>query len=266
MADDSTPFVCLVCIQTLHKAEIRSLHREIEDLKSVCQELRAELQATKEVAAAAVRPTAATSVINEIHEAAAFQALKKDVENIQAILESQSKSYATAVKIGERNEYRPVKQPNKAATKQSSEGQAKATATDKSHHHSLPKHKVPVAGARKIWGTMKETPATAVTAALTKLTSVTNDQVKVKRKYKSVNRNNNRMRWWFVLRGDEDTLVKLESEWEQVRLQTNWKLEPLQVFAGDSGPVEDSGPTAATIELQVDENSSNTPNSESFLD
>ena len=112
LADDSTPFVCLVCIQMLHKAEIRSLHKEIEELKSVCQELRAELQATKEVAAAAVCPTAATSIINEIHEAAAFQALKKDVENIQATLESQSKSYATAVKIGKRNEYRPVKQPN----------------------------------------------------------------------------------------------------------------------------------------------------------
>ena len=47
-------------------------------------------------------------------------------------------------------------------------------------------------------------------------------------KYKSINGNSNRIRWWFVLRGDEDILSVLESEWEQVQLQ---KLEPLLKFS-----------------------------------
>ena len=55
-------------------------------------------------------------------------------------------------------------------------------------------------------------------------------------KYKSINENSNRIRWWFVLRGDEDILSVLESEWEQVQLQ---KLEPLLKFS-DSDELVDS--------------------------
>ena len=74
------------------------------------------------------------------------------------------------------------------------------------------KTKVPVAGARKVWGTMKET----TTAALS---------------------NSVKNRWWFVLRGGEDLLTKLESEWEYVQLQTKWKLEPLLKFSESTDEV-----------------------------
>ena len=33
------------------------------------------------------------------------------------------------------------------------------------------------------------------------------------------------MRWWFLLKGDENILKKLEEEWEKIQLQTKWKLE-----------------------------------------
>ena len=33
--------------------------------------------------------------------------------------------------------------------------------------------------------------------------------------------------WWFVLRGEESTLQNLESCWNQLELQTKWKLEPV---------------------------------------
>ena len=33
-------------------------------------------------------------------------------------------------------------------------------------------------------------------------------------------------RWWFLLKGTEPLLQKLEDEWDKVSLQTNWKLEP----------------------------------------
>ena len=35
----------------------------------------------------------------------------------------------------------------------------------------------------------------------------------------------NKMKWWFILRGDENTLKMLESDWERIQIQTNWKLE-----------------------------------------
>ena len=69
---------------------------------------------------------------------------------------------------------------------------------------------------------------------MTKLTSVTSDQVKARRKFKSLNGNGNHIRWWFVVRGSEDVLSKLESDWEQVQLQTKWKIEPLLKFAEEN--------------------------------
>ena len=35
------------------------------------------------------------------------------------------------------------------------------------------------------------------------------------------------IRWWFVVRGSEETIQQLESGWPKVQLQTAWKLEPL---------------------------------------
>ena len=70
---------------------------------------------------------------------------------------------------------------------------------------------------------MRETSTAAVTTTLSKCTSVGDDQLQVNRKFKSINGTNRLVRWWFVLRGSEDAL----REWEQVQLQTNWKLEPL---------------------------------------
>jgi len=48
-------------------------------------------------------------------------------------------------------------------------------------------------------------------------------QVQVKCKYKLGNKKI--VRWWFVLRGYEEVLCKVDSEWEKVSFQTNGKLE-----------------------------------------
>ena len=39
------------------------------------------------------------------------------------------------------------------------------------------------------------------------------------------------MHWWFVLRGSEAVMGKLDEEWGKVSLQTNWKLMPLLRFS-----------------------------------
>ena len=61
----------------------------------------------------------------------------------------------------------------------------------------------------------------AVSSTLAKLTSVQSEtQVQVKRKYKLSDKKT--VRWWFVVRGTEEVLTKIENEWERVSLQTNW--------------------------------------------
>ena len=59
-------------------------------------------------------------------------------------------------------------------------------------------------------------------------------------------------------KGREDILSILESEWEQVQLQTNWKLEPLLKFS-DSDEL-------AVSEIHAEDHSNPNSNSESFLD
>ena len=79
----------------------------------------------------------------------------------------------------------------------------------------------------------------AVSSTLTKLTSVQSEtQVQVKRKYKLSDKKT--VRWWFVVRGTEEVLTKIENEWERVSLQTNWKIEPVLRFqpAADSAESE----------------------------
>ena len=35
-----------------------------------------------------------------------------------------------------------------------------------------------------------------------------------------------RPRWWYVVHSSESTLMELEAKWDQVKVQTSWKLEP----------------------------------------
>ena len=257
LTDNSTPFVCLVCTQLQHNAEIQMLLSEIEVLKSECQELRAELRATR-----ADTPATPTLAGNESTQPAAFQVLKKDVEQLQATVEAQSKSYAAALKTGGRSKAQSKKKSRYDKTNRTMNNQSESSQTSSVKHspskHSSSKPKVPVSGARKVWGTMRETSASAVIATLTKLTSMSSEQVQARRKFKSINGKSNHTRWWFVLRGDEDILSILESEWEQVQLQTNWKLEPLLKFS-------DSDELAVSV-IHAEDHSNPNSNSESFLD
>ncbi len=98
------------------------------------------------------------------------------------------------------------------------------TATNSQQEQQLPtRPPVPVAGKRRIWGTLKACSSQAVKCAINQLTAIGEDKIQVKRKYKTLR--NNRLRWWHVVSGEEADLQQLESEWDKVQVQTNWKLE-----------------------------------------
>ena len=82
-----------------------------------------------------------------------------------------------------------------------------------------------------MWGTLKTTTSSAVLSTLAKLTTIPQEVLNVKRKYKKSNDRVKPLRWWFVLRGSEDVMKKLDNEWGKVSLQTNWKIMPLLRFS-----------------------------------
>ena len=102
---------------------------------------------------------------------------------------------------------------------------------------------VKVSGARKVWSTIKSCTVTSVKSAISRVCK--NDTVKVKRKVKNNPGDSNgarSSRWWFILHDTEEALVTLEVNWEQLALQTSWKLmdcympEPHPPAAGN--PIE----------------------------
>ena len=96
---------------------------------------------------------------------------------------------------------------------------------------------------RRVWGTLKHTPAGAVVATLKKLTTI-GEQLTVKRVFRS-GIANSRDRWWFHLLGSEDLLKQLEGEWESVLLQTKWKLELCTKPATNDTNTSHSSPTVS---------------------
>ena len=94
---------------------------------------------------------------------------------------------------------------------------------------------ISVPGARRIWGALKSTTTRAVEKVITSLTTVGGSELKIKRKYKTATDSSTRVvRWWFVVRAEEFVLEQLQKEWNQVALQTDWKLTPLLQYAKSS--------------------------------
>ena len=86
-------------------------------------------------------------------------------------------------------------------------------------HQSSTQAPVPVTGKRRIWGSLKACSSQAVECAIHQLTTICEDKIQVKCKYKKDR--NNRLHWWHDLSGEESDLQQLESKWEKVKLQTS---------------------------------------------
>ena len=105
-----------------------------------------------------------------------------------------------------------------------------------------------VSGARRVWGTLPTTQSAAVISTLKKLTKA-GSKVRVYRKFRTSRQG--KACWWFNLKGNENDLCMLESEWDSVALQTKWKLE--HCYKPNAMP---NNPTPA-VEQDVHANSDN---------
>ena len=185
----------------------------------------------------------AASAQADLKDSETLTALHKDVQ----VLKNNALSYADAL-AGKKCQPRRRQRNDHKAKK--SNGMEHSPAAPK---HVL-KERISVIGARKIWGTLRSTTVTAVTRALETVTDLPIDQLSVKRKYKNMINSKKSVRWWFVIRGDESNLQKLEECWQLVSLQTNWKIEPLLTYKEET--------EEATVPQSVDV-SDNNPHEES---
>lgn len=83
-------------------------------------------------------------------------------------------------------------------------------------------NKEKIEGARRVWGTISMCTTGTVQNTIKKLCSV--NSVQVRRKMREMP--NGKLCWWFVLHDNEAMLQEIDKKWEQVSLQTMWKLEP----------------------------------------
>lgn len=91
---------------------------------------------------------------------------------------------------------------------------------------------------RSAWGTLKNTTITGVANTLKVLGKVPVNALIIKRKYKTAKNNSKRVvRWWFVIRGEENIL---QNNWSSVSIQTGWKLEQFQTESMHVGTHSDA--------------------------
>ena len=80
--------------------------------------------------------------------------------------------------------------------------------------------KVQVVGARS---TMTVTTTSSLKSTILKFCPLTTLQIKRKTVLDVAG---NVRRWWFIIRASENVFLDLEGSWDQLKLQTGWKLEP----------------------------------------
>ncbi len=150
-------------------------------------------------------------------------------------------SWSTVVKKGRGGRQQaPRINPSNGRQQENHTGSSGGTKPDRP---TPTRSKLKVAGVRRIWGTLKTSPTSAIASALKKFTTV-GSKLTVKRKFKT--NEAGKVKWWFLVKGVEDDLSKLEGEWQQVKVQTAWRLETCYLPAlmeGDTaaeGPAQDS--------------------------
>ena len=108
-------------------------------------------------------------------------------------------------------------------------------------------NKIKVVGARRIWGTLKSSSAKTVKSVILRVCKI-GGELRIKRKDRE-NPITGRQRWWYVVHGSESTLMELEAKWDQVKVQTSWKLEPCFMAESQSTPPPSSTTTDAANTL-----------------
>ena len=222
-ADASLNFVCIACTQKAGDATVRELKGEIASLKAEILVLKSALTEMNRTAEQAPdSQNAVTPTVDEAWVTVSRQPRKPNTERQQRYPRRPKRHQQSATVAG-RNE----------------ESSNERIQTTNRRDNLGGRDRTPQAGARKIWGTLKSTTARAVERAISTIAKIPFKDFSVKRKFKNIQGDHNRRRiarWWFVVRAEESILQELTESWNAIAIQTNWKLEPLLVFADEIQP------------------------------
>ena len=204
--DNNSSFLCPCCCRERQQEEIAALRNTVEAMKLEIVQLKESL----------------TSLTTEVGKSYASRVAKNATSR-------GSRSRSTREQGDKRSERATpsITQPSSGAEDSGTDtkGSSATTSAGKGSTDiaSGGKSKVKVAGARRIWGTLKNSTTNTVKNVILRLCKV-DGEIRVRRKDKEGK--SKKSTWWYVVHGDEHLLTELESKWASVNLQTSWKLEP----------------------------------------
>lgn len=277
------PFYCQTCTFELQQKSILQLQAEVAALKKEAQDLRSMVATLQE-------PMEGNC------SNASTQALHEEVRDLKAALATMQESYPSnssrsqpegetfqesyswsdvvrrkhgknkgkgqggkgVGEKGARSRHEQGSEHSEAQGSLKKSTPAKSTeAKTRSQHPQEQRQMKALLGKRKVWGTMKICPPTAVKGVLTKLANIEGTRIQVKRKYK-VGEGGGVTKWWHVVSGDESTMAKLEEEWEKVQMQTSWVIKPCLSYADDTPEGNPSSPIGGTSDPSASSGDSGT--------
>ena len=191
LSNSLSPFTCWLCSQTLQQATVSQLQSEIDALKMEVAELRAILE-TK----SAMVSSEAGSWLDVVRCKGDSKSNKLDK------LHTRSKTIP-------------------GNTKKQFRSSSLHSNENKDTKRKLPRARAQVEGKRKVWCTLKTCSTAAVKSAISTLTNVPSDELSIRRKYKTVTTNTERVfKWWFIIGAEERVLAQLQEQLHSVGLQT----------------------------------------------
>ena len=210
----SEPFYCIGCFQATHSAELTSLKETISSMQTEIAELKENLK---------VMSTKCTCSHNR-DKSSSDGEWKRVERGVHGGKGRGGKSGGVGrgwVRGGVCGEGRDggISLGEGSAGSKSKDVQGISSA---SSQKKRPAEKVRVQGARRVWGTMKLTTPTSLRHVISKFCPGRSLQIKRKT---ICDQAGQILRWWFVLHAPEDVLTALDAVWEQIKLQTGWKLE-----------------------------------------
>ena len=137
------------------------------------------------------------------------------MQQLQLDVNRQASTYAETVKRGSGSKHKQHAEHHK-------------------NHHQPTKSKrtkQQVTGARRVWGTRRSTTVSVVKDAIVNPANIGANELQVERKYRVIGEG--RIRWWFVVHAEEETLQVLDATWPQSvqSVQKHWKLEKYLMYA-----------------------------------
>ena len=235
-----TPWMCRECSKEaaialqnvpLVQEEVQSLKAENIGLREELSEMRALITSLN---------TALTTLETKVTTVSAT------VELLQSEPSIPKAGSSTSDTMNRPEFHQTRRAPNADVTQQNNGTRGRGRGRGRGHRGSRQRNQqrnqniVSLPGKRKVWGTRKVCSSSTVRNTIIKQISL-QISINVKRKFK-LGSGNKIVKWWHVVSGNEETMALLEQEWDKVKDQTSWNIEPCLSYVDDSEASENQNP------------------------